>query len=41
MWSAFVCLPVTSRKNAEKADKMGILQKLVRSASEQEIWKIG
>lgn len=30
MLSAFVCLPETSRKSAEKADKMGILRKSVQ-----------
>ncbi len=41
MWSVFVCLPETSRKSAEKADKMGISWKSVLSVSEQEIWEIG
>lgn len=41
MLSAFVCLLETSRKSAEKADKMGIYRKLACNVIDRGIWKIG
>lgn len=41
MLSAFVCLLETSRKSAEKADKMGISRKLACNVIDRGIWKIG